>query len=62
MVLTVWTETRRVGTRVCGQCCYTGVGVGVPDLDAAVPGRGEERVFCDEVPVHGKDFARMLLP
>lgn len=39
-----------------------GVGIGVPDLDCAVPRGREERVFGDEVPVHGEDFARVLLP
>jgi hypothetical protein len=56
------TETRRVGTRMCRQRCYAGAGVGVPDLDCAVPGGGEKRVFGHEIPVYGEDFARVFLP
>ena len=32
------------------------------DFDGAVPGAGAEGVFRDEVPVHGEDFALVLLP
>lgn len=41
---------------------YTRIRIRVPDLDCAVPGRRQESVFCDEVPVYGEDFARVLLP
>ena len=58
----VRTETSRIGARVRGQRCDTGVGIGIPDLDCAVPGRREERIFCNQVPVHGEDFARVFLP
>lgn len=59
---TVRAEGRAVGARVRGQGSQAGRGIWVPDLDCAVPRRGEERVFCDEVPVHSEDFARVLGP
>lgn len=34
----------------------------IPDLHCPVPGRGEERVFRDEVPVHAEDFAGVFGP
>lgn len=33
-----------------------------PYLDAAVPGAGDEGLLRNEVPVHGEDFAGVLLP
>lgn len=55
-------ERRRVSTRMRGQRRDTGVCIGVPDFDCAVPRRREKCVFGDEVPVDGKDFSRVLLP
>ena len=36
--------------------------VGVPELDAAVPGGGEEGCFVDEVPVHGGGLGLVFVP
>lgn len=58
-----------VGGELCGVCAGVGgegedglVAVGVVDLDAAVPRRGEESVLGDEIPVDGEDFAAVLGP
>jgi hypothetical protein len=59
---TVWTECGGIGTRVCGQRCYTRACIRVPNLDRAIPTTRQESVFGDEVPVHSEDFARVFLP
>ncbi|KAJ8104849.1 hypothetical protein OPT61_g10533 [Boeremia exigua] len=55
-------ELGRVGAAVGGQRGDAGVVVGVPDLDGAVPRRGEECIFGHEVPVHAEHLARVLGP
>lgn len=55
-------EAGRVGARMRGQRRDAGICIWIPDLDCAVPRRRQKRVFGNEVPVDGKDFARVLLP
>lgn len=55
-------KRRRIRAGMRGQRRDAGVCIWVPDFDCAVPRGREEGVFCDEVPVDGEDFARVLLP
>lgn len=58
----VWAELRAVRAAVCRQRRNRSIVIWVPDLDCAVPGRGQEGVFGYEVPVHAEDFASVLGP
>lgn len=58
----VRTELRGVSAAMGRQRGDAGVVVRVPDLDCAVPRRGEEGVFGHEVPVYAEDFTRVLAP
>jgi hypothetical protein len=56
------TPRRRIGARVRWQRCEGGTGIRVPDLYCAVPRRGEECRFGDEVVGYREDFARVFRP
>ena len=43
-------------------CSSAWEGGNIYDLDGSVPRARTEGIFCDEVPMNGKDFSLMLLP
>lgn len=55
-------EGGAVDAAVHGQSQETGLGLGIPDLDGAVPRGGQKGGLVAQIPMHGKDFAGVLAP
>lgn len=58
----MWRELRAIRAGMSGQGSDGLIAGWIEDFYAAVPAGGEEGCFCEQVPVHAEDFARVLGP